>query len=64
MSELRRLCAADISWRQTTLYILLGAVIFGPSSCLAAGWYWGEVMLEKARTRRRYTEEVGSLKFK
>lgn len=54
VSELHRLCATDICWRRTTLYILLGAVILGPSSCLAAGWYWREVTLEKARTRRRH----------
>lgn len=58
VSELRRVRATDISYRRMALYILLGAVIFGPSSCLAAGWYWREATLEKSRTRKEVQKKL------
>lgn len=56
--DLRRVNATDVSWTRTVLYITLGAVLFGPASCLAATWCWKEVTLERSRTREATQPKV------
>lgn len=57
--DLRRVRATDISWELAFFYIIMGTLLVGPASCLAATWYWREMTLQGSHTRKSMQEENG-----